>query len=98
MPILKVSYYHKIIQSKMQTILPQINIKIGLTTNAEAVYDQFNKPFRLLLGQNVVYKLIGNIIEETEYCSCVMKSHFNKELATTKENNEKFERKMLQLR
>ena len=30
------------------------------------------------------------MIEESEYCSDVMKKHFNKELMMTKENNENF--------
>ena len=31
------------------------------------------------------------MIEESKYCSDVMKNHFNKELLMTKEDNENFE-------
>ena len=31
-----------------------------------------------------------NMIEESKYCSDVMKKHFNKELAMTKEDNKNF--------
>ena len=32
------------------------------------------------------------MIEESKYCSDVMKKHFNKELAITKEDNEDFKK------
>ena len=35
-------------------------------------------------------QFIDSMIEESKYCSDVMKKHFNKELAMTKEDNEDF--------
>ena len=51
------------------------------------VDDKFSKPFKTYLGKDAVYNFINNMIEESKYCSDVMKEHFNKELVMTKENN-----------
>ena len=56
-----------------------------------ACVDKFSKPFKASLGQDAVYNFINNMIEESKYCSEVMKKHFNKELVVTKEDNEDFE-------
>ena len=42
--------------------------------------DKFSKPFKSYLGKDAVYNFIISIIEESKYCSGVMKKHFNKEL------------------
>ena len=44
------------------------------------------------LGKNAAYNFINSIIEESKYCSGVMKKHFNKEhgLVMIKEDNEYF--------
>ena len=42
------------------------------------------------LAEEAVYSLINNMVEETKYCSDVMKYHFNKEVFMTKKNNEDF--------
>ena len=52
---------------------------------------QFSKPFKSYLGQDIAYKFIINEVKESKYCCRVMKKHFNKELAMTKEDNESFE-------
>ena len=52
------------------------------------VDDKFNKPFRAYLGKDAVYNFINSMIEESKYCSEVMKKHFNKELTMTKKDNE----------
>ena len=39
------------------------------------------------LGKDAVYNFINNMVEESKYCSDVMKKHFNKELVMTKEDN-----------
>ena len=52
------------------------------------VDDKFSKPFKTYLGKDTVYNFINNMIEESKYCSEVMKKHFNKELVMTKEDNE----------
>ena len=53
--------------------------------------DQFSKSFKSFLGQYAAYKFITNIVEESNTCSRVMKEHFHKELAMTKEDDENFE-------
>ena len=45
---------------------------------------QFSKPFKLYLGQNAVHQFITNVLEDSKYCSRVMKSQFKKELVMAK--------------
>ena len=45
-------------------------------------------PFKLYLGEYALYIFIINVIEESKYCSDVMKKHFNKEHVMTKTDNE----------
>ena len=52
---------------------------------------KFSKPFKSYLGENAVYNFISSIIEESKYCSDVMKKHFNKGPVMTKTYNEDFE-------
>ena len=49
---------------------------------------KFNKPFKTCLGKDVVYNFINSMIEESKYCSNMMKKHVNKELVNTKQDNE----------
>ena len=46
--------------------------------------DKFSKPFKTYLGEDTVYNFINSMIEESKYCSDVMKKHFNKELKILK--------------
>ena len=55
------------------------------------VNDKFSKPSKSYLGKYVVYNFISSMIEETKYCSDLIKKHFNKELVMTKKDNEDFE-------
>ena len=48
------------------------------------VHDKFSKSFRTYLGEDAVYNFINSMIEESRYCSDMMKKHFNKELVMTK--------------
>ena len=43
------------------------------------VGDKFSKPFNSYLGEDAIYNFIGSEIEESTYCSDVMKKLFNKE-------------------
>ena len=52
---------------------------------------KFSKTFKSYFGDYTVYDFISIIIEESKYCSDVMKKHFNKELVMTNEDNEDFE-------
>ena len=54
------------------------------------VDDKFSKPFKIYLGKDAVYNFINTMIEESKYCSEMMRKHFNKKLVMTKENNENF--------
>ena len=47
--------------------------------------------FKSQLGEDVVYNYINTMIEESKYCSEMVKKHFNKELVMTKEVNKDFE-------
>ena len=40
------------------------------------------------LGEDAVYNFISSVIEESKYCTDVMKKHFTKELVMTKEDFE----------
>ena len=55
------------------------------------VDDKFSKPFKSYLGKDDFYNFISSIIEESKYCSDVMKNHFNKELMMIKKDKEDFE-------
>ena len=55
------------------------------------VDDKFSTLFKTYLGKDVVDSFINSMIEESNYCSEVMKKHFNKELMMTKENSEGFQ-------
>ena len=52
--------------------------------------DTFSKLFKKYLGEDAVYNFINSVIEESEYCSKMMKKHFSKELLMAKEDNENF--------
>ena len=54
------------------------------------VDDKFSKPFKTCSGKDAIYNFINSLIEESEYCSDLMKKHFNKELVMTNEDNENF--------
>ena len=47
--------------------------------------------FNSYLGKDAVHNFISSMIEESKYCSDVIKKYFNKELVMTKKDNEDFE-------
>ena len=53
--------------------------------------DKISKPFKKYLGEDAVYNFINSMIKESKYCGEVTKKHFNKELVTTKKDNDDFE-------
>ena len=55
------------------------------------VDDKFNKPFKWYLDKDAVYNFINSMIEESKYCSDLIKKNINTELVMTKEDNEDFE-------
>ena len=56
------------------------------------VDDKIDESFKTYLGKDSVYNFINNMIEESKYCSDVMKKHFSNELVLTKEENENFKK------
>ena len=64
--------------------LMRINIKImfiAVMVTNQYVDDQFSKPFKSCLGKTSIHEFINSVLEESNYCSDVMKKHFNKQLA-----------------
>ena len=55
------------------------------------VDDKLGKPFNSYLGEDDVYNFINRMIEESKYCTDMMKKHFNKKLMMTKKDDEDFE-------
>ena len=55
------------------------------------VDDKFSNSSKSYLGKDAVNNFISSMIQESKYCSDVIKKHFNKELAMTKKDNEYFE-------
>ena len=68
----------------------QKHIACSYVYKLECVDDKFSKPFKTYLGKDKFYNFINNMIEESKYCSDVMKKYFNKELVMTKEDKENF--------
>ena len=50
-----------------------------------------NQSFRSYLGEDAICNLINSMIKENNYCTDIMKKHFNKERAMTKKDDEDFE-------
>ena len=53
--------------------------------------DMFSKLFRSCSGEDAVYKFINSMVEQSKYCSEVIKKRFNKKLVMTKEDDKDFE-------
>ena len=73
-------------------VYKQITKHIACNYGCKLVYvnDTFSKPFKIYLGEEVVYNFINNMIEESKYCTDMMKKHFNQERVMTKEDNGDF--------
>ena len=54
--------------------------------------DKYSKPVQIHRGENAVYKFMGNMLEEVNWCKSKMKKHFNKPLKMTKEDENKFQK------
>ena len=54
------------------------------------VDDKLNKLFKSYLGNDAVSNFISSIIEESKYCSDIMKNYFNKKFVMIKKDNEHF--------
>ena len=47
-----------------------------------------SKTFKSYLGEDVAYNIISSMVEESKFCTVIMKNHFNKEIVMTKEDDE----------
>ena len=56
----------------------------------DKISESFKTYFTILIYS--VYNFINHMIEESKYCSDVMKKHFSNELVLTKEENENFKK------
>ena len=65
-------------------------LQVHATPPSLNVDDEISKPFKPCLWEDAVDSFISSMIEESKYCSDVMKKHFNKELVITKADNENF--------
>ena len=79
-------------ESKIKVRLTQIskNVACSYGYKLVCVDYKFSEIFSSYLGKDAVYNFISSMIEESRYCSDVMKKHLNKELVMTKEDNEDF--------
>ena len=59
------------------------NIACSYGYKLVCVYDKFSKLFKSYFGEDAVYDFINSMVEESKYCSEVMKTHFNKEIVIT---------------
>ena len=58
--------------------------------NLVCVDDKSFKTFKTYIGKDAIYNFINIMIDESKYCSDVMKKHFSKELVMTNGENENF--------
>ena len=79
----------KIQKSLIQTNIKNIKVACSYGYKLVCVDDKFSKPFKIYFGKDE-YNFVNSMIEESKYCSDVMRKHFNKELVMTKEENENF--------
>ena len=49
------------------------------------VNDRFSKSFKTYLGRDAIHNFLNRMMEECNYCTDVMKKHFNKELVMAKD-------------
>ena len=53
--------------------------------------DKFTKPILVFRGENAAYEFVKAILKEYQYCTKVMKKHFNKNLIMSEEKEEQFQ-------
>ena len=54
--------------------------------------DKYSKPVQIYRGEKAVYKFMGKMLEEVDYCKKVIRKHFNKPLKMTKYDEEEFQK------
>ena len=68
----------------------QKNVACSCGYKVVCVEEKVSKPFKLYLGEGAVYNFINSMLQESKYCSDVMKKYSNKELVITKKGNKDF--------
>ena len=68
----------------------QKNIACSYGYKLVCVDDKFSRLFKTYLGKDADYNFVNNMIEESKYCSEVVKKYLRKELVMTSEDNEDF--------
>ena len=53
----------------------QKNVACSFGCKLVCVDNKFSKPFKSYLGEDAIYNFINSMIEESKYCSDVMKKH-----------------------
>ena len=69
----------------------QDRIPCSFAYKLNCVDDKFSKPIVVFRGENTAFKFIKGILKEYEYFKKVMKTLFNKNLITSKEEKEQFQ-------
>ena len=52
--------------------------------------DEYSKPVQIYRGENAVYKLMENMLEEVDWCKSIMEEQFDKPLVMTEEDEVDF--------
>ena len=52
--------------------------------------DKYIKPIQVYRGEKAAYEFIEKVVEKGEYCKYIIKSHFNKPLATPEDDKKLF--------
>ena len=63
-------------KSKIQKSLIQANIACSYDYKSVCVNDKFSKLFKTYLDEDTIYNFIHSMIEESKYCSDMMKKTF----------------------
>ena len=69
--------------------LIQANVAYSYGSKLMNIDDKFSKP-KSYLGEDALCNFINNTVQESKYCSEVMKIYFNKDFAITKTDDEDF--------
>ena len=68
----------------------QKQVACSYGSNLVYIDDKFSKPFKSNLGDDAVYNFINTTLEESKYCSDVMKKHFNRAFVITQKDVKDF--------
>ena len=87
--ILVPEYNRKQNPNQSYTIKYQKHVVSSYGYKLVCVDDTFSKSLQTYLGEDALYNFTNSMIEESKYCSGVMKQNLNKELVKTTQNIKK---------